>query len=210
MRELTLDQVFDIQSQIFEALKDKEVDFERIRESEEPIVIRWQAFIGTILPVQITVIAEHGFSADQIGLSNFNDKLLKFNSEHVELRKINEKKWEFLLEKAFGLTKFKKISLKQAQDLICDIADEMISDNFLHSVDQINKLFPKEITMVERRKYLLEIIFPLHMKIMEKHGFKGDFGYVEAQRAIMDYYYDPLIMKRASQAQSIVFKRAGI
>lgn len=210
MDDLTIDQVFDIQQDIFDQLEERQADLGRIRDSEETIVIRWQALIGTILPIQIEVIANYGFSADQQGLSLFNDKLMKFNNEHIELRKLNEKKWEYLLEKAFGLTKFRKIELKQAQDLICEIADEMESEEFLNSVDQIRSLFSHDLSMVDRRKHLLEIIFPLHKRIMEKHGFLGDKGYVEAQRAIMDYYYDPVIMERATRAQHTVFRRAGL
>lgn len=210
MSDLTMDQVFDIQAEIFDNLKGREKDLIRIRESEEPIIVRWQAFIGTVLPIQIEVVARHGFSADQAGLSSFNNKLMKFNQEHAELRKINEKKWEYLLDKAFGVTNFRKITLKDAQDLIGEIADSMVSESFLEKVDQVKKLFGEELSMVDKRKHLLEIIFPLHMQIMEKHGFIGDTGYVEAQRAIMDFYYDPMIMKKAIKAQHTVFQRAGL
>ncbi len=48
------------------------------------------------------------------------------------------------------------------------------------------------------------------MAIMKKHGFAGEQGYIQAQRALMEYYSDPLILEQSKQAQTAVFKRAGL
>ena len=205
-----MDRIFDIQNEILIQLQAKEMQLGAILDSNEPIVIRWQAFIGTILPIQITAIAKFGFSADQTGLSQFNDQLMKFNQGNDILKEINMKKWEYLLGVAFGLTSFRTISLEKARSLVVEISDEMTSESFLNEVDQISNMFDDSLSLSDRRKHLLEIIFPLHLRIMEKHDFEGDLGYVEAQRAIMDYYYDPVIMEKASVAQDVVFTRAKL
>lgn len=210
MTKLTLDQFFDIQSELMDEIKNQEAKLMMIRGLDQPIAIKWQAFIGIILPLQILTIAKHGFSADQKGLSNFNDQLMKLNQEHELLHSLNQKKWEYLLEKAFGINQVEKVSLAEARALINEISEEMMAEEFLQVVDQIALLFAGEETLTQRRQKLLEVIFPLHMRVMEKHGFEGDDGYIKAQRAIMEHYYDPQIMEMAAKAQNVVFKRAKL
>ncbi len=48
------------------------------------------------------------------------------------------------------------------------------------------------------------------MSVMAKHGFEGEIGYIQAQRALMDYFSDPLIKELSNKAQMTVFKRAGL
>jgi len=48
------------------------------------------------------------------------------------------------------------------------------------------------------------------MSVMEKQGFLGEEGYLQAQKAILDYYSDPFIQEQSKLAQIAVFKRAKI
>ncbi len=210
MRQLTLDKASDIQEEILDQLKSKEAQLSMIRDSKEPIGVRWQALIGVVIPIQIETIAKHGFSPDQQGLSDFNKQLMKFNLDHKVLRKLNEKKWDYLIDKAFGLSQFRSVPLEKIQKVIVQIANEMTSEDFLQKVDQIKKTFSPKMPLINKRKLLLAIIFPVHLKILADHGFDGDLGYIEAQRAILDHYYDPVIIESAIKAQETVFKRAEL
>ena len=99
------------------------------------------------------------------------------------------------MEKAFDINTTKKLTLKEAQDLITDIAVAMTADDFLRSIDGMIELIGENASMLEKRKPLLNILLPLHLSVMEKHDFYGEQGYVQAQKALMDYYYDPFIIE---------------
>lgn len=207
---LSLEQLLEAQELMFRSLQLQESQLEMIRSLEMPIMNRWQKFLEVLLPIQIDVIKTFGFAGDQSGLAMFNQQFMQSAVEHPPLREINERKWRFLFEKAFGLKKVRKISLEEARSLIQDIAAAMTSDAFLQQVDHVMTKVTVDASMLARRQELLTILFPLHMSVMAKHGFEGEEGYIQAHRAIMDYYHDPLIMDCATQAQQIVFKRAKL
>jgi hypothetical protein len=98
--------------------------------------------------------------------------------------------------------------LQEAESLISEIAREMTSEFFLAQIDSVIHSLPPNASLIEKRQAVLTILFPLHMSVMARHGFEGETGYIQAQRATMDYYYDPLISLKAAHAQAIVFKRA--
>ena len=143
-------------------------------------------------------------------MSHFNQIYSQKLTAAPILEQLNKQKWLFIFEKAFGITEFQSLSLQSAQELISDIAEKMTSKNFLHQIDTISKLFTIESSLTHKRQAILKILLPLHMSVMEKHGFGGEIGYVRAQRAIMDHYHDPLISQTASNAQLVVFKRAKL
>lgn len=199
-----------VQQTIFDLLKDQEEAFQAIRASDLPLVNKWQIFLSVILPVQLEVIKEFGFGSDQLALAQFNEQYLLQSLQDDRLRELNAQKWEFLLDKTFGLKELQEISLEQAQSLSQDIVDAMLSESFLLEVDRVMELLPEGASMLLRRQKLLEILMPLHMSVMETHGFIGDEGYIQAQRALMDYYHDSLIMECVTRAQMVLFKRANL
>lgn len=207
---LSIEMLFDAQTEIFNLLKDHSSKLIEIQNTELSILEKWQQFLRVILPLQIQVIKTYGFSDDQLGLSSFNEQYMKQAITHPYLSELNQQKWLFLFETTFGVTEFKEISLLEAQSLIADITSEMTSDSFLNQIDSAMNILDQDSTLIQKRTALLNILFPLHMSVMAKHGFKGDRGYIQAQRAIMDYYYDPQIAQDAAHAQSVVFKRAKL
>jgi hypothetical protein len=210
MVEISLEQVIEIQSHINLELKRQESTFKDIAASDASLIRKWQKFIATLLPVQLQVIQAFGYSGDQSGLSAYNENLMKFSSISEQLRLLNEDKWCFLLKSAFGLTEYRQISLQQARKLIEDIAEAMISEEFLKKVDQVMEPLDDNLSISEKRQELLEVLLPLHMLILSTHGFVGESGYIQAQRALMDYYDDPFIKDKASHAQKVVFNRAKL
>lgn len=208
--KLTKEIILSAQKKITEALKQKEPDFVKIRESLEPIAIRWQAFIGVVLPAQLDAIKDLGFAQDQSGLMEFNRQVMHESTEDRELTKINCDKWAFLLEAAFGITESPTIDLKTARALVTDIADAMTVEFFLKKIDQLKEGFSEEASMLDKRQALLQLIVPVHMLIMQRYGFEGDLGYVKAQRALVDFYHDPVIKEQSIKAQQTVFARAEL
>lgn len=201
-----MDSLLDAQKEIYSLLQKEEATFLEIRQSNEPLFHRWQKFIGMILPIQLQAIEKFGWEKTQEGLSRFNEEFMEKAATDRTLRKLNEDKWRFLFEKAFGLKECKSITLEQARNLITEIEAAMIHEDFLQKIDQT----VHGQSTVEKRQALLTILIPLHMSIMEKHGFPGEEGYIQAQRALMDYYYDPLIAEKANNAQKVIFKRAKL
>jgi len=198
------------QLEIFEALKLEVTRLQEIRSVEKSLIEKWQMFLEIILPIQINVVQKYGFQGDQQGLSSFNEKYLKYSEQENTLWELNEQKWLFLFEHAFGLNEIRKLSLDEATALLKDIFTAMISESFLKKVDEVMARCDDAATMLEKRQALLEVLLLLHMSVMEKHHFIGEKGYLQAQRALMDYYHIPELMKGANYAQKVLFERAGL
>lgn len=207
---LSVNELLHIQNEIFDKIKSSEQDLLIIQKSSTSLIEKWQNLLQVLLPIQLDVIKNYGFGEGQLGLTQFNETYALCTAESTPLLELNKQKWLFIFEKAFKITEFKEISLQEAQRLIDDIVEEMISEVFLKKVDKIINSLPNEASLIEKRKAILTVLFPLHLSIMAKHGFEGKTGYIQAQRAIMDYYYDPMIVQRAAYAQSVFFERAQL
>jgi hypothetical protein len=206
----TMEQLYTIQAEIFEQLKSHEADLNAIREAKGTLIEKWQQFLQVILPIQLQVLKKYGLDDNQRALSQFNEQYMHSSAQYPALFELNRQKWLFLFDKAFGVTDFKEISLEKVQSLIIDIVEEMTSESFLQQVDDQINVLGKEATLLQKRQALLSVLFPLHTSVMAKHGFEGEIGYIQAQRAIMDYYYDPVISQKSAYAQWVVFKRAQL
>ena len=207
------DEVFDllnIQNEIFNILKSNEQKLISIQKSNGTLIEKWQQLLHVILPIQLEVIKTYDFGDTQSGLSKFNEEYSHRSTEYASLLELNKQKWLFLFEKTFGITEFREISLQEAQSVIADIVEEVTSESFLKQIDNLIITLGKDASLMEKRKALLTILFPLHMSVMAKHGFEGEMGYIQAQRAIMDYYYDPLIAQGAAHARTVIFRRAQL
>jgi len=207
---LSTERLLVIQNEIYNKIQLNEDKLRLIKDKSGSLIEKWQALLQVILPIQMDVIKAHNLGDNQSGLSKFNEEYARGSSESGALSELNTEKWLFIFNKTFGVTEFKEISLQAAQSLIAEIAEEMTSETFLTQIDRvINSLIP-EASLIEKRQAVLTILFPLHMSVMERHGFNGEVGYIQAQRAIMDYHHDPQIAQRAAHAQSVVFRRAQL
>lgn len=116
--------------------------------------------------------------------------------------------------------------LLQGQKQICDALK--VHGTRLQAIKTLDKsliekwqmflevILPIQIAVIEKfgfegnQQGLLQVLLPLHMSVMERHGFMGEEGYVQAQRALMDFYHVPEIMQGANYAQKVVFERARL
>ena len=207
---ISVDQLILAQQKIIQAIKLEEHQLDKIKTLDEPITSRWQQLLGFLLNIQLEIIQKFGFEGNQTGLNLFNRVLMESQSQNPALRGLNIEKWNYLLEKGFGITNVPKITLEQARNLINDIVSAATSEIFLCQIDVLVSKLDSNASMIERRQKLLDILLPLQISIMEKHGFTGEYGYVHAQKSIAEFYYDPIIMEKAEQVQSVIFRRAKL
>lgn len=208
---LTEQEMLIAQQIIFELLKAKKNVMDEIRTSSLKANEKWLKFIEFFLPLQMEVIQQFGFANDQKGLSEFNTVFTRYQSKNDALRQINQTKWIYIYENCFGINSAtQSISLETAKRLVCDIVKDMISEPFLLKIDGLALEFKEDTSLIEKRKRILELLTPLHQNVMEKYGFTGDDGYIQAQRALMEHYHDPIITQKASEGQIAVFKRARL
>lgn len=197
------------QKEIVVRLIEARVRLTEVLQLKGSILEKWQHMIGIVLPIQCKVIQKLGFPEGQLGLAQFNKQLITLSKNDPELAALNEEKWRVVFQSAFNLSESRTISLKEARKLIDEITSAMVSDEFLTAIDRaIGDL--KNAEPVTIRQKLLEILIPLHMKVIIKYGFEGDNGYVLMQKALMDYFHDPFIAKQSAYAQEVVFRRAGL
>lgn len=207
---MTDEQLLAAQTEIVNQLMMQEPALQAIRLSNRPLVDKWQQFLQIVLPIQSRVIKTYSLSSDQSGISNFHRQYMQRAAINNSLFELNKKKWLFLYEHAFGVTEFREIPLEEARLFLAEIADQMTSEAFLQKIDGAVANLGEGAGLIERRTALLTELFPLHMSIMEKYGFAGEKGYIQAQRAFIDHYFDPQILECVSHAQRVVFQRARL
>lgn len=203
----TDEQLLAIQTEIFQQMQEQKSALEAIRVSQQPLVEKWQQFLQIILPIEMMELSSRSARADQAGLSDFHVQYLDRSPHNPALFDLAKRKWLFLYEHAFGVTEFRDFSLEEARRMVAEITEQMTSDTFLQTVDQAMANLGEGADLIEKRKALLTVLFPLHMSIMEKYGFEGEKGYVQAQRALIDYYFDPEILESHNRGHQILFKR---
>lgn len=198
------------QEEIFNKVKSQADTLAKIKAMPYPLIVKWQMLLSVLLPIQVETIKNYGFTNEQTALLEYSSQLMHFQEMDSHLRSVGDSKWSYIFEHAFGLPTVQKVTQAQAAALMNDISNEMVSDEFLAQVDQhMGKLDPK-LPLQEKRQALLGILLPLQLAVMAKHGFTGEEGYVQAQKALMDYMHDPQMMEKATKAQLTLFTRAGV
>ena len=60
-----MSKLLEVQKEIFELLKQRAEDLQQICFAEDPLIEKWQRFLGIILPIQVMVIRKHGYPGNQ-------------------------------------------------------------------------------------------------------------------------------------------------
>jgi len=207
---LTIEQLRQAQEQIISGLKAKEKDLAQIQAVSYPLIIKWQMLLGVLLPIQIETAKKFGFTNEQTALIEFNKQLIDQQQNDPQLQSLNEQKWHTIFKQAFNMDSVQKITLEQARNLVAEISTEMMSEHFLKQVDQTMGQIDPKADLMQKRQTLITVLLPMQMAVMAKHGFEGEQGYVQAQRALMDYLHDPQIMEKAAKSQIALFTRAKV
>ncbi len=202
--------LINAQNNIREIFENKTDELNQIKESKSSISSRWQKFIELIIPLQFSEIRKLMYPGNQDGLSKFSIDLMEASKTDLEIRQLNEGKWKFLLQHAFGITEFKQVTLEKAQQMVKEIAEGMQVGSFLLKVDALVTPDYLKGTMIEKRNKLFELLTPVYINVFKNHGLEGENGYILGQRALMDYYSDPFIKGYLNSAQFHVFSRAKL
>lgn len=207
---LSIDKFYESQQTLLDMLKSKQDVFEKIKTVNYPLIVKWQMMLGVLLPIQFEIIKKLGFISEQTALIEYNSQLMQYQKDDQKLRELNEAKWNYIFEQAFDIKTVQNISKEEALDLIKDISNEMISDSFLNQVDAFMAKLDPNMPILEKRQHLLALLIPMQMNVMSKHGFTGEQGYVQAQKALMEHLHEPQMIELASKAQVTLFSRAGL
>lgn len=208
---LSFSEMANAQEAVLLHLKRKEEQLRSIgADGSLTLLDRWQQMLEILLGAQMGCAAVYGFKADQQGLALFNNQHIEMMQNEAQLKRLNEEKWDYLLKTVFNLDKRVEITLEQARQVVKAVAEAIESEPFLVRVEQLMKQMPGQATLIERRKELLSLLFPLIINVISRYGFEGEDGYLHYQRALMDFYQDQEIAQRSQRAQLILFKRANL
>lgn len=209
MATVSIDELFEIQRNILEGIKHQKEALHALQNNQQTIIEKWHDFLGILLPIQMESIQPYGFSTDQLGLSDFNEQLVEAQQSNEELNAINQEKWQFIFQEGFGLKEVPALSSEEARTLVENIADAMMSEDFLTQVKE-SIASMEEDSLLARRQKLLTLLLPLHQTVIEKQGYTGDMGYVQAQKGLIEHYSDPVIIELSNKAQATVFEACGL
>lgn len=204
------EELINAQQNLQQVLNAKIDELHKIKESNDSISSKWQKFIELIIPIQFSEIRKLLYSGNQDGFSKFSIDVMQASKANAKLKELNEEKWKFLLENAFGISEYKEVTLEKAQQMIKEIAESMQTSSFLQQVDKLATAGYGALPMVEKRKGILNLLMPLYISVFKKYGFEGENAYVVGQRALLDYHSDPFIKGHLNLAQFNVFTRAKL
>lgn len=210
MAQLTNEELLKSLKEIFEKLQAKESEIQAILPLQLSAAEKWQKLLEIFLPAEIEVISNHGFAKDQVGLALYNQQLMTQAKKGTELHNLFIMMWEYLFKKAYGFESVRELPLDEAEQIVREMAQAGTENAFLEKVESEVGSLPENTDIMERRNKLVALTTPLHMEIFKKHGFTGEEGYIQMQRALMDHYHVPRLVQMAAHSQLILFRKAGL
>lgn len=202
-----MNRLFDAQSEIFSQLQKEEAALQKILQSNSHLHLRWLELERVVDRAQMKTIKKFGWEVTFLECERFKQEYMEKVASDETFRKLNEEKWSFLFEKAFGFKEYKNITLEQARSLMTAFEAATIHEDFLQKVDQA---IQEDSTVYEKMDVLGVISEQLYLSVLEKHGFPGEEGYCQVSRAFMDYSYDPTIREKGYHASEVVYIRAKL
>ena len=170
-----------------DAIKEYETHLLELRESKASLTKRWGAMIDIFMPLQMQ-IAKNYLPDEPVWVLSFNQHLNECKASDPSVKRLDEEKWAYLLETSFGITDIPAISLEKAQAMARDIAASYNNEERVAQLESI-----KETSAASEVMY--DLMMALEMPVFEEHGFKGETGYIVAQKAILEFFDDPLIVE---------------
>lgn len=207
---VNIEKFYDSQQKIIDELKAKQDVLAKIKAVQYPLIVKWQMMLSVLLPIQFENIKKIGFTNEQSALVDYNAQLMHYQQLDQKLKDLNDAKWNYIFEQAFDVKTVDNITKDQAMMLIKDISTEMMSETFLTQVDEFMAKLDPKMQVLEKRQALLSLLIPMQMQVMGRHGFEGEKGYVQAQKALMDHMHEPQMIEMATKAQITLFNRAKL
>ncbi len=205
-----VEKFYESQQKVLDELKAKQETLAKIKAIDYPLIVKWQMMLGVLLPIQFEQVKKLGFTNEQTALIEFNAQLMHYQHTDEKIKALNAEKWNYIFEQAFDMKTVQSMSQAQALALIKDISQEMTSEAFLGQVDQFMAKLDPNMPLMEKRQAILSLLIPVQLNVMTKHGFPGEQGYVQAQKALMEHMHEPQMIEMATKAQMTLFTRAKL
>lgn len=97
------------------------------------------------------------------------------------LQEMNTSKWAVLLEHAFGCETPSPMSKEEARRLAIDIVDALQDEQLLRQVESERTGLLSKLSDQERQHMVARAVVGVQSEVIERHGFKGDAGFAQAQ-----------------------------
>lgn len=224
---LTLHQAVNCQRLVAETLSDDDlkeklaVSRSGAHSSGHDLVARWQRVLTIVQMVKSEAISRHGFPATAHGLLQYETQLARLivskgqlDAEEQLLREelstLLCQSWTLVLERAFGVSGFRQISLAEARTIAAHLDRASANEDFLRRVDESLRTVGESTSRTKRHATVLDMVVPLHTSVLSQYGFPGESGYLAFMAALMEHVIDETVAHRLLSASEVVFKRAGL
>eukprot|EP00041_Stephanoeca_diplocostata_P033406 m.1103382 g.1103382 ORF g.1103382 m.1103382 type:complete len:305 (-) comp24331_c2_seq12:2068-2982(-) len=193
-----------------------------IRTNTDPkinIMEKWQAAMQVFMASHVHCFVPYGFSGDVQGLQAYQlafEDVSKNHDNGSELESLNKRKWEVLVEKAFGfhIKDDDIMSLEQARHITGMLGMRMQSEEFLSAVEKnigaLDLSTDKQQADIQKQQVLVSLLAPLQKEVGENFSYTGDEGYIRMQTGLVKWQSDDQIAYNTATATMAVFRRAGI
>ena len=147
---------------------------------------KWQQTNAVLVSATVRMLPQFGFPADATGLHGYSEAYAeRQRSEPPEvqkvLRELNESKWRILLRHAFECEPAEPMTLEKARELAIDMVDALQDETLLGQVEQARDGLASRLPDNEKQHMVARALVGVQLEVVEKHGFKGDQGYAQAQ-----------------------------
>lgn len=176
---------------------------------------KWQTANAVLIQSMLKVLPQVGFSADAQGLQRYTEAFaVQARSDDPVVRKtlgaVNTERWRVLLINGYGCEPAPTLPLDDARKLAIDIVDALQDPALLNQVEQSRTGLNARLSDQEHQTLVAGAVLSVQADVMERHGFKGDGGYAQAQVCLMEHAFDAVVNASVSAATNALYIRAGI
>jgi len=204
-----MSQLVDIYQEIFTLLKQKEEIFEKIKNAEGSLIEKWQRFLTVMLPMQMAILRRYDYPCNQKGLADFQKQVSASIETDANLKKVHEEMWLYLLGKTFGVTKLEELSLDKVRTIIKDLTSALTDPSLLEKMETVTREM-KGKSVDEQKNRFFDVLFPIQVEVIERHGLQGEEGFIQVQRAIVEYLFDPEVLEEVKKTEEAIQEKTRI
>jgi len=203
------------------------------KESELPLVVKWQRMMEIYLGAQLHVVAALGYETNEQGIMMYTQQLAQFVGTKCdpmiqdEFRASGRVTWRDMLVIAFDLDQDtiaekygNELSIVDARNIAHKVASALIEPNILDEVaTRVGQLPPQSDPQMEmgmKHSIIQDVVVNKvylggETPLTEELGFgSGPKGYALMQYVMAYHETDPLCMQYTSSSMTKIWKAAGL
>eukprot|EP00536_Pseudo-nitzschia_multiseries_P009486 jgi/Psemu1/319651/estExt_fgenesh1_pm.C_2640016 len=203
------------------------------KESELPLVVKWQRMMEIYLGTQLHVVAALGYETNEQGIMMYTQQLAQFvgtkcdPSVQDQFRTTGRETWREMLVIAFDLDEDliaekygNELSIVDARNIVHRVASALIEPHILDEVaTRVGQLPPQSDPQMEmgmKHSIIQDVVVNQvylggETPLTEEFGFgSGPKGYALMQYVMAYHESDPLCMQYTSSSMSKIWKAAGL